>query len=370
MRRLTLGLLCATFLVYAGGAWLPAFFLRVHHLTLGQIGLPAAIAVGLGGGLGTLGGGMICDLLRPHVREVELKVLISALVCAVPALIATLFLADTVRALAAMGFYYLFAYAYLGPIVVLIQRQADDRTRAIAIGLCIAVSNIVTLGLGRAAGGRAQRCAEGRLRRGLHRLCAGLGPGADGPPSACSPSGAPARFPPGRPDMAAQHDRFALTRARGGETVFAIIQTIPSPTLSELAVWCGYDLVILDCEHGVVDEAAQLACLQVVSHSGAVCGVRLRPEDFAAVGRYLDWGADAILMADVKSLDVAAAFVAAATPGPQGTRSSTGSSRAKRYGLPGGRARPRPLLLALIESGEAVEGVEAIARTPGSRRAW
>jgi predicted MFS family arabinose efflux permease len=148
LRRLTLGLLCATFLVYAGGAWLPAFFMRVHHLTLGEIGLPAAIAVGVGGGLGTLGGGMISDLLRPRLREVELKVLIAALLCAVPALVATLFLRDTGYALAAMAVYYVFAYAYLGPIVVLIQRQADDRTRAVAIGLCIAVSNIVTLGLG------------------------------------------------------------------------------------------------------------------------------------------------------------------------------------------------------------------------------
>jgi 2-keto-3-deoxy-L-rhamnonate aldolase RhmA len=165
--------------------------------------------------------------------------------------------------------------------------------------------------------------------------------------------------------MSSGHDLTVLERVRAGEAIVALIQTIPSATLSELAVWCGYDMVVLDCEHGIMDEAAQLGCLQVVSHARAACGVRVRPDDFAAVGRYLDWGADAILLADVKSPAAAAAFVAAAAPGPHGTGSSTGSSRAKRYGLPGAPATPDPLLLALIESAAAVEQIDTIARTPG-----
>jgi 2-keto-3-deoxy-L-rhamnonate aldolase RhmA len=156
----------------------------------------------------------------------------------------------------------------------------------------------------------------------------------------------------------------ALPRLRSGEPVFGIIQTIPAPTLTELAVWSGSDFVILDCEHGILDEPAQLACLQVMSGSDAFSAVRVRPGDLAAVGRYLDFGADAILMPDVQSAADAEAFVAAATPGPRGTRSSTGSARATRYGL--GRIETgSPLLLALIEGGKAVAAIDAIAATPG-----
>jgi 2-keto-3-deoxy-L-rhamnonate aldolase RhmA len=156
--------------------------------------------------------------------------------------------------------------------------------------------------------------------------------------------------------------RAAIDRLRARNPVFGIVQTIPVPTVTELAVWCGADFIILDCEHGVIDEPAHVSCLQAIGTTAFAC-VRVRPGDFNAVGRYLDFGADAILMPDVRGATDAAAFVAAAIPGPRGTRGSTGSARATRYGLD--RSVPQPLLLALVESGEAVANIRAIAATPG-----
>ena len=123
----------------------------------------------------------------------------------------------------------------------------------------------------------------------------------------------------------------ALSRLALSQPIFGLMQTVPNPSLTELAVWSGYDFVILDCEHGIVDEPAHIACLQVISGSPAFAAVRLRPGDFGSVGRYLDFGADAILMADVQTPEEAARFAAAATFGPQGTRSSTKSTRALRW---------------------------------------
>ncbi len=147
LRYVTLGLICVTLMVYASGAWFPAFFMRAHHLKIDEIGRYSGLAVGIGGGLGVMGSGVLCDLLRKYVRDVEPKVLMAALFCTAPALLFVLF-GPLENALLAMGVFNLFAYAYLGPIVVLIQRQADDRTRALAVGVCIAVSNLTTLGLG------------------------------------------------------------------------------------------------------------------------------------------------------------------------------------------------------------------------------
>jgi 2-keto-3-deoxy-L-rhamnonate aldolase RhmA len=165
-------------------------------------------------------------------------------------------------------------------------------------------------------------------------------------------------------DTARGSSHASLERLRRGEPVFGIVQTLPLPTLTELAVWSGYDFVILDCEHGIVDEAAHVACLQVVSNSGAFAAVRVRPKDFGSVGRYLDFGADAILLPDVQTLADAVAFVSAATCGPLGNRSSTRSARISRYGL-GAPTERAPLLFAMIEGNRALADLTAIAATPG-----
>jgi 2-keto-3-deoxy-L-rhamnonate aldolase RhmA len=159
----------------------------------------------------------------------------------------------------------------------------------------------------------------------------------------------------------------ALTRLRARKPVFGIIQIIPGTTLTELAVWSGYNFVILDCQYGVVDEKAQLASLQLISGSEAFSVVRVRCGDLDAVGRYLDFGADAILFPDVQTPADALALVAAGTHGPVGTRSSTGTgARAGRHGLaPLASSRDRPLLLAMIEGASAIDHIAAIASTPG-----
>jgi len=152
----------------------------------------------------------------------------------------------------------------------------------------------------------------------------------------------------------------ALGRLEAGGTVVGIVQSFPSPQITELAVWSGFDFVILDCEHGTADEAAHLACLAAAHGHDLFVAIRIRRGDLAAVGRYADWGADAILMPDVTRAEEARAFVSAALPGPDGTRSSASLTRATRYRMaPAGPKRP--LLLAMIESATGVEQVEAIA---------
>jgi hypothetical protein len=70
---LTAGMSCSSFLTYVAGGWLPVFFLRVHHMTTGQIAGYSAVAVGLGGSVGMLGIGALCDVLRKHTEHAELK---------------------------------------------------------------------------------------------------------------------------------------------------------------------------------------------------------------------------------------------------------------------------------------------------------
>ncbi len=151
----------------------------------------------------------------------------------------------------------------------------------------------------------------------------------------------------------------ALARLRAGEPVCGLAQTFVLPQITELAVWSGFDFVMLDCEHGVADEAAHLACLAAAQGHDLFVAVRLRRGDLAAVGRYADWGADALLMPDLCSAQDAQAFASAALPGPAGSRSSASITRARRFGLD--RAMPAPLLLGMIESAAGIAEIDAIA---------
>jgi len=157
----------------------------------------------------------------------------------------------------------------------------------------------------------------------------------------------------------------ALARLRRGQVVFGVMQSIPSSMLTEIALWSGFDFVVLDREHALVDEVSQLASIQLTTASAAFMMVRLRANEFAAVGRYLDIGVDGILMPDIRTVGDAQALAAAATHGPNGTRSSTGGgARAQRYGIDQG-ARLKPLLIAMIESAQGIRSVDDILATEG-----
>jgi predicted MFS family arabinose efflux permease len=146
-RWLVLGAVSWSFLIYTSAAWLPAFFIRVHGMTTAQIGRFAAIAVGLGGALGTIGGGFICDLLRRRVREVELKMLMIALCLAVPLLLVTLLSGNRSIALVSMILFDVFAFSYLTPTVLLIQKAVKAESRSLAIAVGLSISTILNLGL-------------------------------------------------------------------------------------------------------------------------------------------------------------------------------------------------------------------------------
>jgi 2-keto-3-deoxy-L-rhamnonate aldolase RhmA len=152
----------------------------------------------------------------------------------------------------------------------------------------------------------------------------------------------------------------ALARLRGGACVYGMLQILREAAITELAVWCGYDFVLLDCEHGVLDEAQQLESLRAVTVSDAFSLVRLRARDENAVTRYIEFGADGVIVPDVNTREQAERLVRAVA------RSRTGVSRAERYGL--GREHGRattPLLLVMMETAESIEHAESILAVPG-----
>lgn len=128
-------------------AWLPAFFIRVHGVGVAEMGGYAAISIGGGGAIGTLGAGLLCDALRPYVRDVESKFVIASLLLCIPALLVTVLSPDRFLALAAMFVLNVAAFSYLAPTSMLMQNAATEDTRSLALALGISFGNILSLGL-------------------------------------------------------------------------------------------------------------------------------------------------------------------------------------------------------------------------------
>lgn len=141
------GISFALFL-YASGVWLPLFFIRNYGMSVSEIGSLAALSVGVGGTIGSFGTGFLCDLLRPHVQNVEVKAVSMTLLLTVPALLITVFSSDRTVAVAAMFVLNIFAYAYFTPFVILIQSAATPATRALSMAVITAVANILSLAVG------------------------------------------------------------------------------------------------------------------------------------------------------------------------------------------------------------------------------
>ncbi len=142
------GMCCSAFLIYASNAWLPVLFIRVHHLPVAQAGAFAALAIGLGGAVGSLGSGALCDSLRGRFPRVESWLLISTVGLCFPALLTAALSANLGVALGATFLFNILAYAWQSPTVFLIQRASGEQGRALGLAAIMSLSSIASLGLG------------------------------------------------------------------------------------------------------------------------------------------------------------------------------------------------------------------------------
>jgi 4-hydroxy-2-oxoheptanedioate aldolase len=125
----------------------------------------------------------------------------------------------------------------------------------------------------------------------------------------------------------------------------------------------GYDYVGFDAQHGYIDDADIARMLRRLEQVSIGTAVRLPSVDAAPIGRVLDAGADAIIVAMIESADQAAAAVAATRYPPNGVR-SFGPLRAS-LGVDTDGLEGRVSVFAMIETAAALADVDAICAVPG-----
>lgn len=160
-----------------------------------------------------------------------------------------------------------------------------------------------------------------------------------------------------------------MTRSRlqealaGKERVFGGWVTGPTIIGPEEFAAAGYDYVGFDLQHGYLDDADVALLLRRLEHVPIATAVRLPSTDPAPIGRVLDAGADAVIIAMVESPEQAAAAVAATRYPPAGVR-SFGPLRAS-LGLDPAAHQTRTSVFAMIETQTGLSAVPQICAVSG-----
>jgi predicted MFS family arabinose efflux permease len=147
IRLLIVAVSASMLIMYAVGAWLPAYFIRVHGLTTAQMGLLAATATGICGGLGSVAG-LLCDRFASRVLAIESKFVMLASVLTIPLALLTVQSRDPTNAL--LGYFLLnvVAFAWLAPATRLIQDAVEAGQRALAFAICGGAGLLFSLAVG------------------------------------------------------------------------------------------------------------------------------------------------------------------------------------------------------------------------------
>ena len=153
---------------------------------------------------------------------------------------------------------------------------------------------------------------------------------------------------------------------RDGRTLVNGWLSISSPYVAELAAHQGYDSLTVDMQHGMVGFEGAVAMFQAVATTSVIPMARPSGNHPPEIMRLLDAGAYGIICPMISTAADAARLVSACRYPPAGSR-SFGPARGLLYGGADyfTAANAEILALAMIETREALDNLDAILDTPG-----
>lgn len=152
---------------------------------------------------------------------------------------------------------------------------------------------------------------------------------------------------------------------RNGGAVVNGWLTIPSSFSAELMAHAGFDSLTVDMQHGPIHYDSALPMLQALSTTEVTPLARVPWNEPGIIMKMLDAGCYGIICPMVNTRDEAEAFVQACRYPPLGYR-SYGPTRVRLYAGDdyAENANATVLTIAMIETAQALENVEAIVSTP------
>ncbi|TVY34506.1 2-dehydro-3,6-dideoxy-6-sulfogluconate aldolase [Lachnellula subtilissima] len=156
-----------------------------------------------------------------------------------------------------------------------------------------------------------------------------------------------------------------------GTAAFGCWQMAPGSNISRTLARTGVDFVVVDCEHGNMDDAAMHEAVPAIAACGVSPVVRIPDNQSYMVKRALDSGAHAILVPLLYTVEDARRLVLSAKFPPHGVRGFGSPFPQERFDPSMGaaeylqQANDSILTIVQIETKGALENVDAIAAVPG-----
>jgi len=151
-----------------------------------------------------------------------------------------------------------------------------------------------------------------------------------------------------------------------GEATYGGWLTIPNSFSAEVMSKIGFDWILVDLQHGLVDFASMISMLQVLSGSNSVPLVRPTTNEPGIIGRALDAGARGVVIPMINTREDAEAAVDAVRYAPLGKRSFGPLRASMDIGVAYNEFTDSDALcMVMLETTEAFDNIEDILSVPG-----
>ena len=157
-------------------------------------------------------------------------------------------------------------------------------------------------------------------------------------------------------------------RLRDGRPSAGCFVNVPSPHIVELIGWIGFDFVVLDCEHGIMDYQTAEHMIRAAELSDITPVVRVGLNMQQHIQRFMDAGAAGVMIPFIDSCETAKSVVDSVKYPPVGKR-GLAINRASGYGqahTPGDYvklANRETFICLQIENQEGIDNAQDIVAT-------
>lgn len=153
----------------------------------------------------------------------------------------------------------------------------------------------------------------------------------------------------------------------GTRQLIGVFVTVPRIEVVEIAALAGFDVIVLDCEHGAFGVESLPALIAAGQGCGAAVIVRVPENRAQTIGAALDAGADGILVPHIDSGTAATLAAQACRFPPTGERSVHNWVRAAKYGVSENYtsdADSKVAVLVMAEGPQAVTNLSEMLAVP------
>jgi 2-dehydro-3-deoxyglucarate aldolase/4-hydroxy-2-oxoheptanedioate aldolase len=168
--------------------------------------------------------------------------------------------------------------------------------------------------------------------------------------------------------MKGDAEKLCATLRNGGRASAAWLQGAHAIS-AEIVANAGFDIAMVDLEHGPGDILSTIAQIQAMQGSQAVPFARAPWNDFVQIKRILDSGVMGLLVPYVNTAEEAAAAISACKYPTHGVRGVAGSPRAAGYGQDSmeylTKANDTIFVMTAVETPLAVQNLDSILTVPG-----